>query len=79
LAPEEVIVSIQIPATRKNEFVRAYKQSRRRDDDIAIESACYRTFFERGTRYTHSFSFSFSLSLSLSFFGSTDSSTESKV
>jgi len=47
LTPEEVIISIQIPATRKNEFVQAYKQSRRRDDDIAIESAAYRTVFER--------------------------------
>jgi xanthine dehydrogenase/oxidase len=47
LAPEEVIVSIHIPVTRPNEYVRAYKQSRRRDDDIAIESACYRTLFEK--------------------------------
>jgi xanthine dehydrogenase/oxidase len=47
LEPEEVIISVHLPATRPHEYVMAYKQSRRRDDDIAIASASYRTLFEQ--------------------------------
>ncbi|OLL25899.1 Xanthine dehydrogenase [Neolecta irregularis DAH-3] len=36
LAPGAVISSIRIPISRSREFVRAYKQAKRRDDDIAI-------------------------------------------
>lgn len=34
--PNEVLLNISIPRTNANEFVYAYKQSRRREDDIAI-------------------------------------------
>eukprot|EP01112_Ceratiomyxa_fruticulosa_P007100 TRINITY_DN1832_c0_g1_i2.p1 TRINITY_DN1832_c0_g1~~TRINITY_DN1832_c0_g1_i2.p1 ORF type:complete len:1364 (-),score=294.56 TRINITY_DN1832_c0_g1_i2:173-4264(-) len=42
LNPSEVILSIHVPYTRPNEFVEAFKQSRRRDDDISIVCACFR-------------------------------------
>ena len=34
--PNEIFLNISIPRTNANEFVYAYKQSRRREDDIAI-------------------------------------------
>lgn len=42
LQSSEFIESIEIPFTKENEFVRAYKQSKRRDDDIAIVNACFK-------------------------------------
>ncbi len=41
LTPAEVIVSVHLPRTTDGQFVEAYKQARRRDDDIAIVNACY--------------------------------------
>jgi hypothetical protein len=38
---DEVVVSIQVPWNEKNEFIEAYKQSKRREDDIAIVTACF--------------------------------------
>jgi xanthine dehydrogenase/oxidase len=35
-----------IPFTKKHEYVDAYKQSRRRDDDIAIVSCCFHVEFD---------------------------------
>jgi xanthine dehydrogenase/oxidase len=43
LQPTDVIISVHIPFTHENEFVVAYKQARRKDDDIAIVSGCFRT------------------------------------
>lgn len=34
--PDEILVSIHIPFTSENEYFKAYKQAKRRDDDIAI-------------------------------------------
>lgn len=43
LPADAVIVSIRIPLARgKGEFIRAYKQSKRKDDDIAIVNAALR-------------------------------------
>ena len=43
LAPDAVIASIRIPAAKeKGEFFNAYKQSKRKDDDIAIVNAALR-------------------------------------
>ena len=42
LKPEEVLVSIKIPYTHQHEFFRAFKQAKRRDDDIAIVNAAFR-------------------------------------
>ena len=42
----EILQEIIIPSTRKHEYVRAFKQARRRDDDISIVNACFRINFE---------------------------------
>ncbi|CAF0832214.1 unnamed protein product [Didymodactylos carnosus] len=42
IQPEEVLVSIHIPFTSKDEYIHSYKQARRRDDDIGIVSAGFR-------------------------------------
>ena len=36
MAPDEMLLSIFVPATREMQFANGYKASRRRDDDIAI-------------------------------------------
>ena len=46
LKPEEMLVSITVPFTEENEYFVAYKQSRRRDDDIAIVNAAFFIEFE---------------------------------
>jgi xanthine dehydrogenase/oxidase len=43
LQPTDVIITVHIPFTREHEYVTAYKQARRKDDDIAIVSGCFRT------------------------------------
>lgn len=42
LRPDEVIVSIKMPLTSKDEYVLACKQARRKEDDIAIVTGCMR-------------------------------------
>ncbi|PQE27918.1 xanthine dehydrogenase protein [Rutstroemia sp. NJR-2017a BBW] len=42
LPPDAIIASIRIPVTQKGEYIRAYKQSKRKDDDIAIVNAALR-------------------------------------
>ncbi|GAB6020637.1 hypothetical protein CHUAL_003308 [Chamberlinius hualienensis] len=42
---EEILQSIFIPFTAKNEYFYAYKQSKRREDDIAIVNAAYKVSF----------------------------------
>ena len=43
LPPNAVITSLRIPVSRlKGEFVRAYKQAKRKDDDISIVNAAFR-------------------------------------
>ena len=44
IGPEEILVSITIPCTTENEQFIAFKQARRRDDDIAIVNGAF--FFE---------------------------------
>ncbi|KAK5579855.1 hypothetical protein RB653_009543 [Dictyostelium firmibasis] len=46
IKPEEILESVFIPYTRPLEFIQAYKQSRRREDDIAIVSCCFRVLLE---------------------------------
>ncbi|XP_043487382.1 xanthine dehydrogenase isoform X2 [Polistes fuscatus] len=48
--PEEILVSVKIPFTHKNQYFIAYKQSRRRDDDIAIVNMAFNVFFKDQTR-----------------------------
>ena len=42
LKPEEILVSITLPFTETNEYFQAYKQAKRRDDDIAIVNTAFR-------------------------------------
>ena len=42
LRPEEVLVSLTVPFTEAGEHFFAYKQARRREDDIAIVNAAFR-------------------------------------
>lgn len=42
LPADAIIASIRIPVTREREFFRAYKQAKRKDDDIAIVNAALR-------------------------------------
>lgn len=50
LQPEEVLVSVTFPATRKNEYILSYKQARRRDDDISIVTCCFRALLEEKSK-----------------------------
>ncbi|KAK7066586.1 hypothetical protein SK128_003645 [Halocaridina rubra] len=43
---DEILLSVHIPVTEKDEYFYGYKQSRRRDDDIAIVNAGMRVRFE---------------------------------
>lgn len=47
LAPDELLVAVFVPATRRFEYVKEFKQSHRRDDDIAIVNAGMRVAFEQ--------------------------------
>jgi len=42
MQPTEVICAIKVPDAEEFEFVRSFKQARRRDDDISIVNACLR-------------------------------------
>ncbi|XP_063958717.1 xanthine dehydrogenase/oxidase-like isoform X1 [Lytechinus pictus] len=46
---DEVLKSITIPFTKENEYVYGFKQSPRREDDIAIVNAGLRVAFDHGT------------------------------
>ena len=49
LPEDAVIASIRIPISReKGEYVRTYKQSKRKDDDIAIVNACLHIVIDDG-------------------------------
>ena len=39
--PHELLLSIKIPFTKQNQYFMAYKQSKRRDDDIAIVNSAF--------------------------------------
>ncbi|XP_076288597.1 xanthine dehydrogenase rosy isoform X2 [Lasioglossum baleicum] len=47
--PVEILLAIQIPFTKENQYFVAYKQARRRDDDIAIVNMALNVFFQPGT------------------------------
>lgn len=46
---DEVLISIQMPFTKENQHFLAYKQAKRRDDDIAIVNLALNVEFEPGT------------------------------
>ncbi|XP_012253844.2 xanthine dehydrogenase isoform X2 [Athalia rosae] len=49
VAPDEILVSITIPFTIQGEYFIAYKQAKRRDDDIAIVNSALNVFFKPGS------------------------------
>ncbi|KAM9601481.1 xanthine dehydrogenase/oxidase [Trichechus inunguis] len=49
LNPEEILLSIEIPFSREGEFLSAFKQASRRDDDIAKVTSGMRVLFKPGT------------------------------
>lgn len=42
----EVVVCLEIPNTKNNQYFKAYKQARRRDDDISIVTATFNVEFQ---------------------------------
>lgn len=42
LPPDAIIAALRIPVTSKNEYFQAYKQAKRKDDDIAIVNSAMR-------------------------------------
>ncbi|XP_058453395.1 xanthine dehydrogenase [Malaya genurostris] len=49
IRPEEVLISIFVPKSTKNQHFIAYKQAKRRDDDIAIVNGAFNVFFKPNT------------------------------
>ncbi|KAH0534856.1 xanthine dehydrogenase [Cotesia glomerata] len=46
IKPEEILVSVEIPFTEKSQYFIAYKQAKRRDDDIAIVNMALNVIFK---------------------------------
>ncbi|XP_030645465.1 xanthine dehydrogenase/oxidase [Chanos chanos] len=49
LKPEEILLSIEIPFTRKGQYFSAFKQSPRREDDISIVTCGMNVVFQEGS------------------------------
>ncbi|NXQ02448.1 AOXA oxidase, partial [Vidua macroura] len=49
ITPEEILVSIHIPYSRKGEYVSAFRQAARRENALPITNAGMRVLFEEGT------------------------------
>ncbi|XP_010130959.1 PREDICTED: xanthine dehydrogenase/oxidase-like, partial [Buceros rhinoceros silvestris] len=47
--PEEILLSVEIPCTKKGEYFSAFKQASRREDDIAIVTCGMRVLFQEGS------------------------------
>ncbi|CAK1600926.1 unnamed protein product [Parnassius mnemosyne] len=47
--PNEILLSIEIPFTTRYQYVKAYKQAKRREDDISIVTAAINVEFEENT------------------------------
>ncbi|KAI5635560.1 molybdopterin-binding domain of aldehyde dehydrogenase domain-containing protein [Phthorimaea operculella] len=47
--PDEILLSIEIPYTTRYQYVKAYKQAKRREDDISIVTAAINVEFEPNT------------------------------
>nr|AXP99045.1 aldehyde oxidase [Eremias argus] len=48
LEPEEILVSVKIPHSKKGEFVAAFRQAQRRENALPIVTAGMRVIFEEG-------------------------------
>ncbi|XP_058793024.1 xanthine dehydrogenase-like isoform X2 [Phymastichus coffea] len=49
IASDEILLSIEIPYSTPDQYFVSYKQSKRRDDDIAIVNMALNVFFKPGT------------------------------
>ncbi|XP_054835162.1 xanthine dehydrogenase/oxidase isoform X1 [Eublepharis macularius] len=49
LKPQEILLSVEIPFSRKGEYFSAFKQASRREDDIAIVTCGMRILFQERT------------------------------
>ncbi|XP_051780208.1 xanthine dehydrogenase/oxidase isoform X1 [Erpetoichthys calabaricus] len=49
LKPNEILLSIEIPYSRKGQYISAFKQAQRRDDDIAIVTCGMNAIFHEST------------------------------
>ena len=49
IRPDEVLVTIFIPKTSEDLYFLAYKQAKRRDDDIAIVNGAFNVHFKKGS------------------------------
>ncbi|KAM9286952.1 aldehyde oxidase-like [Morus bassanus] len=49
ITPEEILVSVHIPHSRKGEYVSAFRQAARRENALPITNAGMRVLFEEGT------------------------------
>ncbi|XP_024052534.1 xanthine dehydrogenase/oxidase [Terrapene carolina triunguis] len=49
LKPKEILLSIEMPYSRKDEYFSAFKQASRREDDIAIVTCGMRVLFQEGS------------------------------
>lgn len=47
--PDEILLSIEIPYSTRYQYVKAYKQAKRREDDISIVTAAINVEFEKQT------------------------------
>ncbi|XP_035533549.1 aldehyde oxidase 6 [Morone saxatilis] len=50
LKPEEIVVSVFVPFSRKGEFVRAFRQAPRKESSFATVTTAMRVFFSEGSR-----------------------------
>ncbi|XP_034827356.1 xanthine dehydrogenase [Maniola hyperantus] len=57
--PDEILLSVEIPYTTKYQYVKAYKQAKRRDDDISIVTAAVNVEFESDTNVINSITIAF--------------------
>ncbi|EFX65041.1 hypothetical protein DAPPUDRAFT_303976 [Daphnia pulex] len=57
--PEEILLNISIPRTKADEYINGYKQSRRREDDIAIVNGAFRVLFHPGSSKIQEMSMAF--------------------
>lgn len=55
----EILVKLFIPTTLKNQHFYAFKQAKRRDDDIAIVNGAFNVRFGEGTSIIEDFQFAF--------------------
>uniref|UniRef100_A0A8D0ENG6 Aldehyde oxidase 1 n=1 Tax=Strix occidentalis caurina TaxID=311401 RepID=A0A8D0ENG6_STROC len=49
ITPEEILVSVHIPHSRKGEYVSAFRQAPRRENALPVTNAGMRVLFEEGT------------------------------